>query len=385
MEGIALLQIRRGVKGMRDIDRFRGCLIGGAVGDALGYAVEFWSETKIFSRYGRTGITDYELHDGKALISDDTQMTLFTATGLLIGTTRGMTRGIMGEYPDYIRYSYLDWLKTQKERYPLPEGDHYSWLMNVPEMFSRRAPGRTCLKALEDSRKRSVENPINESKGCGGVMRVAPVGLYFCDKDMPVEEVARIGAEAAAITHGHPLGWIPAAALAQIICEICRNNDSVYDAVMKTLDTQGKMWPDSKHKEYFLELMRKAVDLAGTKKDDQMTIHQLGEGWVAEEALAIAAYCALKYEDDFEKAIVASVNHKGDSDSTGAICGNILGARLGMKGIPQKYIENLELKDVILEVADDLCNDCQISEYGKHNDPVWVRKYIEMSWTGKGN
>ena len=54
-----------------------------------------------------------------------------------------------------------------------------------------------------------------------------------------------------------------------------------------------------------------------------------------------------------------------------------------MKAIPEKYTENLELKDVILEVADDLCNDCQIKEYGKHNDPVWVRKYIEMSWRGK--
>ena len=75
-------------------------------------------------------------------------------------------------------------------------------------------------------------------------------------------------------------------------------------------------------------------------------------------------------------------NHKGDSDSTGAVRGNILGARLGMKGIPEKYITNLELKDVILEVADDLCHDYQISEYGKHNDPVWVRKYIEMSWPG---
>ena len=81
---------------MRDIDRFRGSLIGGAAGDALGYEVEFWSEEKIFSRYGKPGITEYELHNGKALISDDTQMTLFTATGLLIGTTRGMTRGVMG-------------------------------------------------------------------------------------------------------------------------------------------------------------------------------------------------------------------------------------------------------------------------------------------------
>ena len=366
---------------MRDIDRFRGCLIGGAVGDALGYEVEFWSEAKIFSRYRKPGITEYELHNGKALISDDTQMTLFTATGLLLGTTRGMTRGMMGEYSDYIRNSYLDWLKTQNEQYPLPKEYHYSWLVNVPEMFSRRAPGRTCMMALGNGGEGRIDAPINTSKGCGGVMRIAPIGLYFCDKEMPVEKVAHIGAEAAAITHGHMLGWMPAAALAQIICEICRNDDSVYNAVMKTLATQEKMWPDSKQKEYFLELMRRAVELAKSNADDLEAIHRLGEGWVGEEALAIAVYCALKYEDDFEKAIVASVNHKGDSDSTGAVCGNILGARLGLKGIPDKYVENLELKDVILEVADDLCHDCQISEYDyDHRDPVWASKYIKMTW-----
>ena len=142
------------------------------------------------------------------------------------------------------------------------------------------------------------------------------------------------------------------------------------------------MWPESHHKDYFLELMRKAVDLAGTEKDDLNAIHQLSAGWVAEETLAIAFYCALKYDNDFDKAVITAVNHKGDSDSTGAVCGNILGARLGLKGIPEKYITNLELKDLILEIADDLYNDCQITEYSKHDDPVWIQKYIEMSWKG---
>ena len=365
---------------MRDRDRFRGCLIGGAVGDALGYEVEFKNEGQIFSRYGERGITEYELHNGKALISDDTQMTLFTATGLLVGTTRGMTRGIMGPYSGYIRYSYLDWLRTQNERYPLPEGYHYSWLVNVPELFSSRAPGNTCLMALEQGGNGTIEEPANNSKGCGGVMRVVPIGLYFNDKRRTVEEIARIGAEAAAITHGHILGWMPAAALAQIIHEISRNGDTVYDAVMKTLYTQDEMWPDSDEKEYFIELMQKAADLAAADGKDLDAIHKLGEGWVAEETLAIAVYCALKYENDFDRAIIASVNHKGDSDSTGAVTGNILGARLGLSGIPEKYTENLELKDVILQVADDLWHDCRMTEYEDGDDPDWGKRYIEMKW-----
>ena len=69
---------------MRNIDKFRGCLIAGAAGDALGYAVEFKREDEIFSEYGKDGITEYDLilDDDIAEISDDTQMTLFTAEGM---------------------------------------------------------------------------------------------------------------------------------------------------------------------------------------------------------------------------------------------------------------------------------------------------------------
>ena len=103
--------------------------------------------------------------------------------------------------------------------------------------------------------------------------------------------------------------------------------------------------------------MRRAVDLASMDLKDTEAIHRLGQGWVAEETLAIAVYCALKYRDDFDRALIASVNHEGDSDSTGAVTGNILGAKLGLAGIPEKYTGNLELKDVILQVADDLWRD----------------------------
>ena len=366
---------------MRNKDRIRGCLIGGAAGDALGYEVEFLREGQIFSRFGEHGITKYELHNGKALISDDTQMTLFTATGILLGTTRGMMRGIMGSYASYIYHAYTDWLKTQDLKYPLPEEYHYSWLVNVPELFSRRAPGNTCTAALRVENYGTLENPINQSKGCGGVMRVAPIGLYFNDKHIDVREIARIGAEAAAITHGHILGWMPAAALVQIIHEISQNDERVLDAVLHALNTVNEMWPETKERQYFTDLIKKAVDLAAEDMKDIDAIHQLGEGWVAEETLAIAVYCAIKYEHDFDRALIAAVNHNGDSDSTGAVAGNILGAKIGYEVIPDRYKENLELKDVILEVADDLWHDCQMSEYDyEHRDPVWIQKYIEMSW-----
>lgn len=368
---------------MKDIDKYRGCIIGGAVGDALGFAVEFMQDETIFQKYGELGITKYDLINGVAQISDDTQMTLFTANGLLLGTTRGMTRGIMGSYPGYIALCYKEWYKTQYESYPLNEKYPYSWLINVPELFASRAPGNTCLSAIESGIEGTIQEPINRSKGCGGVMRVAPIGIYFGDKRITIDDVDMIGAETAALTHGHELGYIPAAALVHIIHLISHQEISLVDAVNDAIVSMERLFPDSKHMSTFTGLMKKAIELSGENLDDLDAIRELGQGWVAEETLAIAVYCALKYSQDFEKAIIASVNHSGDSDSTGAVTGNILGAYLGMKAIPQKFIEDLELKDVILEIADDLYNDCKISEYGSYRDDVWEQKYIYKTYKPK--
>ena len=368
---------------MRNQDRFRGCLIGGAAGDALGYAVEFMGERDIFRTFGEKGITEYELSKGKALFSDDTQMTLFTATGLLLGTTRGMTRGVGGPSPFYIGLCYQDWLQTQEKAYSPETRGRYSWLANIPELYSPRAPGNTCLAALRSGKPGTTEEPINNSKGCGGVMRVAPIGLYFNDRQMDVKDICRFGAEAAALTHGHPLGWMPAAALVQIIHEVSQNGAILLEAVLHALNTIDEIYPESEERDSFTNLIEKAIDLASEDMNDIKAIHQLGEGWVGDEALAIAVYCALKYSGDIDRALIAAVNHNGDSDSTGAIAGNIVGAQVGLSGIPAKYTENLELRDLIIEVADDLWHDCRISKYGDEHDLVWEQKYIEMAYGKK--
>lgn len=365
---------------MRDINKFRGCLVGGAAGDALGYAVEFLQESQIFSRYGSNGISEYSLKNGIAEISDDTQMTLFTANGLLLGTTRGMTRGIMGSYESYIKIMYKCWYRTQTEHYPIKEDYLYSWLLNIPELYNRRAPGLTCLSAIENGAEGTTNNPINNSKGCGGVMRVAPIGLYFCDKKISYDKTDMIGAEAAAITHGHDLGFIPAAALVHIIRAVAEKGMTLKNAVNEAITAMERLFPEAKHISDFAAIMMKAINLSENEKDDLTAIHQLGEGWVAEETLAIAVYCSLKYQDDFDKAIRVSVNHNGDSDSTGAVTGNILGAYLGYQAIPQKFKNNLELHDIIIDIADDLHKDCPLSVYGENKDDIWKRKYIHTDY-----
>jgi len=366
------------------LDKIQGSLVGGAIGDAFGYPVEFLSLDAIKQKYGPSGITKYELdkQTGTAVISDDTQMTLFTATGLLVGDTRLSMRGIAGEPSSYVFLSYLNWMETQGIKIDNPF--RVSWLMDVKELYVRRAPGSTCLSALEGRNHKSdygtTRMPINNSKGCGGVMRVAPVGLFY---NLPnIERVNEIAADIAAITHSHPLGYIPAAMLAHIVNRLiygnCQRGNGLLNIIEESVETANAHYGDISDMAYMASLIKRAIEFSGNNNTDAENIKALGEGWVAEEALAIAIYCALKYQNDFSKAMIASVNHDGDSDSTGAITGNILGALIGYAAIPDCWKKDLEIRDVILEVATDLCQGCQMSEYGTYNDPKWVSKYMQM-------
>ena len=355
-------------------DRIRGSLIAGAAGDALGYEVEFSKENEIFSRFGEKGITEYSLDpvSGKALISDDTQMTLFTATGIIAAEVIRNAQGVNTSVIAEIEESYFDWLITQK--YDFEESrnilKHNSPLYDVPGLFDTRAPGITCLNALE-KRVRSMTKPksyiddkVNTSKGCGGVMRVAPLGLCFPDLDEDTIDI--YSAEAAAVTHSHPLGYMTASVLSHIVhsCVFSRNDMTLKEIVIDSRKAVKYLF-NKISAVYINELdniISLAVELSENNSSDLDNIHRLGEGWIAEEALAIAIYCALRYHNDISAALIASVNHKGDSDSTGAIAGNILGAWLGFDAIDDKWKKNLELSDIIIDTADDLWR-CSTGRY----------------------
>ena len=205
-------------------------------------------------------------------------------------------------------------------------------------------------------------------------MRVAPIGL----RARYINDPAYAAAEVAAITHSHPLGYITAGLLAQLISGIVFENMSLPDALQYGIRGVERQFGLNPYFPELIKLLDRAVELSENDLPDVENIHQLGEGWVAEEALAISIYCALRHRDSFSDGIVAAVNHGGDSDSTGAITGNILGALLGYSSIPDKWKRNLELAGVILELADDLNQGCVlIDEYDCSRE--WKNKYLICS------
>lgn len=343
----------------RDQDHFRSCLLAGAVGDALGAPVEFLHYAQIIQKYGQEGIRVLQTNsEGLALITDDTQMTLFTAEGILRANTRGNVKGICHP-PTVVFHAYQRWLVTQG--YPKVaefEWVYDGWLLGVNDLYASRGPGITCTTALYNKKPGSIAEPLNNSKGCGGVMRVAPAGLAFSR-----DKVFLMGAEFAALTHGQPSGYLSAGTLAQIIFNLIEGRElsSAIDDAMQEL---------AKYKDHeeCTDSLHKALSLVDSGLPDQQAIQQIGEGWVGEEALAIAVYCAMKYPHDLPSALIAAVNHDGDSDSTGAITGNILGAYLGVGAIPGEWLERLELREVITELADDLL-------VGYREGEDWWQKY----------
>ena len=351
-----------------------GCLIGGAVGDALGTPVEFLRWNDIKRRYGDAGIQYLEMdfEQGLSLISDDTQMSLFTANGLLMYDTRKALSEEDVSPEACIYAAYRDWYHCQRSR-DIPK-DNHSWLSDLQEMHERRAPGNTCLSALRNGEPGSVESPINQRKGCGGIMRVAPIALWAWGK-LSIEEADRLAAEAAALTHGHPLGYMPAAAQVDVIGRLLAGTTDMYAAVADCKGAMKALFSDNPYLDELLCIMDQAVELSVNDAEDVENIHAIGEGWTGEEALGIALYSSLKYQNDFSKAVIAAVNHSGDSDSTGAIAGNIVGARLGHDGIDNIWLRCLELKSTIHEIAKDLCDGCPVNADGSITSEAWIQKY----------
>lgn len=381
-------------------DRIRGSLVGGAIGDALGYPVEFMSRKSILRHFGEKGITRFELDkSGKALVSDDTQMTLFTANGLL-NWWENENRLSGAPLSVFVEYAYLDWYYTQtgEVKVNASGAEHYStWLYCLPELAHRRAPGTTCMSACE-----SILNgnrPLNNSKGCGGIMRVAPLGLfqaaYFYKNGeglMNMDRLAANGANIAKITHLHPLGYLPAALLTLVIARIVMlSSEEVTQSFIDIVKESLEVVMNFERNEDLEEITLKAIQMAESDSSEVDAIRLLGEGWTGEEAWAISLYCVVRHISSMKDAIMTAVNHDGDSDSTGSITGNIMGAIYGYEYIMEEQmfcsedknvVDTLELSDIILAIADDITLFPHVTEYSKtlKRDEAerWYQRYSMM-------
>ncbi|NHQ75760.1 ADP-ribosyl-(dinitrogen reductase) hydrolase [Roseovarius gahaiensis] len=316
--------------------RLHASLLGGAYGDSLGAEIEFLSLDAIRRKFP-DGISDLPPHQGlRGAITDDTQMTLFTAEGLIRAYVRGALKGICHP-PSVVHHALLRWYRTQGGK-PRVETDNVG-LITDRRLWARRAPGLTCLSSLGDGRGLG-SLAKNDSKGCGTIMRVAPVAMMA-----PRDQVRSIAIDTSALTHGHPTGQLAAAAWAEMLADVA--NGAELEETAAAMATEYERLENGHETG---RAIRKALD--ATRDGSPETIEGLGGGWTAEEALSIALYACLAGKT-FDDALQIAVFHSGDSDSTGAIAGNMMGLIDPLAALHHRWASVIEGTDVITRLVGD--------------------------------
>ena len=313
--------------------RVTGSLMGGAIGDALGYPVKFTSLEDIERTYGTSGLPACLVpnpHTGRACFSDATQLTLFTAEGL-IHAAKTSADPVKSVYRSYLR-----WLYTQDGGL-LQQAS--TGLLAHAEMYVTRAPAATTLAALHSGGMGSTETRINTSRSADAMMRTAPAGYIAGPRDARV-----LGERIAALTHGHPDGYRAAGAFSELISLLIEGTPLLDAASEVQEKTAATVWGEET-----AARLSDAIRLVREDVSDAKAVASLGTGKTAERAFAIGLVCALRHEDSFLDAVRAAANHGGDSSVTASVAGQIAGASLGREGIPDGWTRLLELSELIDE------------------------------------
>ena len=345
--------------------RIIGSLLGGACGDALGYPVEHKSYSTIVKIYGEKGLDHMETTDGISLITDDTQMTIYTAQGLLHAYEKGCN---YLETVQEVHKSYLRWINSLVnenvvslyENMYLKEELEKNELLEYNGIDKRMCRGGSTFAALLCGEMYSVNHPAPEGVRCGTTMRSAPIGIY-CYKNPKLAFL--LGQDCAALTHGHSSAYLSAGVMCMLIALLLQGEEMkpAIDQCFQHLLTQPDGLP-------LYTVLKRGVELSETPQEDPyMDIRELGLGWRADENLAIALYCCLRYRTNVKEALCACVNHSGDSNSVAAVCGNILGAYVGKEGLPTEFISVIQFADLLENQGDRLFHCSSVDTNGFPN------------------
>ena len=355
---------------------YRGCLLGMAVGDAMGYTVDNRSWQEIQEDYGPNGLLGYDLVNGYADVTSYTQIAAFTCNGLLFGLTRGQMLGKMAPFIKYIALSSREWAASQRP-WGRPNRS-YCWLLRKPDLCRRYCMDTRMLDTLSRENLGTLETPVNHFPSPGGLTSAIGVGLFFDEDRMDQQEIDRLGAEAVALTHGSPTAFLSGAVLAHLMSRLLDEPTAplkglVTESVEAMKDQFGHQYSQAYE---IATLVRHAITYAESPNLRTVDVMERLGCDSAAQVLAGAVYACLASQEDFDAAMIAAVNHSGRSAAVGAIVGAVLGIRLGEEALPDFYIECLEPAETLRELADDLHTGCPMEKGNKLFDLDWDYKYL---------
>ncbi len=352
------------------ISAYCGCLLGLAVGDAMGYPVDKKTWDEICEDYGPNGLLGYDLANGSADVTSYTQLTAFVANGLLLGAIRQNPE----KYGKYIVLSLREWAKSQQFRGTAEKT--FCWMAQVPSMRRRHCMDTRILDALSRETVGTPEKPVFRSVFPGALTSALAVGLAGQACKMTKEQICRFGAEAVAVTHGEPEAFLSGSFVACVLDEVLRNPDvsllELYGEVCQQLEQRyGEAYPEI----YDITAgVKKALVLTRDVELSPLAAMTLLGCTTAAECVAGMVYATVIHMANFDEAMIVSVNHSGRSSCVGALTGAVMGARLGKEALPEFYLESLENASVLEELAVDLT---QVRQVTKIFDDSWDLKYVQ--------
>ena len=358
-------------------DAYRGCLLGLAIGDAMGYPVDTKTWSQIRDDYGPYGLMGYDLRNGYAEISSHTQLAAFSCNGLLLGQTRGQVYGKMAPFVRYVHLAQQEWAIGQR-RYDQP-GRNYCWVFRISEMRHRHCTDTRMVETLNRSKPGSLEEPVNRYDTPASLASSIAAGVFRSCGKLGLAEADRLGAECVALTHGHPLAFLPGAMVAHLVGDCLRHSEvplkSIIKKSLRALQEQFiREYP--REVSQITALVEQAMSLAEERLTQPVTAMERLKCDTGAEVLAGALYAALLCEEDFDNAMVVAVNHSGRSAAVGCLTGAIMGAKMGESEIPDFYMDGLYLADVMRELADDLVHGCPMVRGSLLFDGDWESKYL---------
>ena len=356
---------------------YRGCLLGLAVGDAMGYTVDSKTWEQIQEDYGPYGLQGYDLVNGYADVTSHTQLAFFTCNGLLLGLTRGQIYGKMAPFVKYAGLAQREWAAGQR-RYDQPQRN-YCWAYRVNELRRRHCTDTRMVEILNRNMLGSLEEPTTRHDTPASIAAAVSAGLFGDPQRMEQEEIDRLGAECVALTHGHPLAFLPGAVIAHLISRCLADQTTpLAELVEESLNALDEQFSRdyTKSPKAIIAQVHLAMELAQDPGITPLEAMERLKCDTGADVLAGAIYACLLWEQDFDSAMVAAVNHSGRSAAVGCLTGAILGARMGEEALPDFYLEGLEITGVLREMADDLMQGCPMVRNQRLFDADWEQKYL---------
>ena len=352
-----------------NLDAYRGCLLGLAVGDAMGMPVDDMTLEEIRDSYGPHGLLGYDLRSDYAEITSYTQVAAYICNALLLSVTRGKGDKVL----EFVNLGLKEW--TRSQQFARDPESSYCWVAKLPAFRRRHCRDARMLDTLRLAAMGFPEKGPNKYNTPGSLTAAIAVGMFYNPDRLTPPQIGELSTRIVGLTHGDPTAFLSAAVLSYAIAGILAEPElplaEQFTAAIGAMRGQFR----SKYSEVqtVSDTLTEAVERAQAAEPMNEVMESF-QCYSAMTCLAGAIYAAIANSEDFDTAMITAVNHSGYSSAVAGITGAILGAKMGYNALPDFYLESLEPVKALCTLADDMVSGTPSK--GIFDDD-WDQKYVQ--------